>query len=556
MSDMAGERILVVDDIESGRYIKSRVLRAAGFETVEAQNGHEALALARAATFQLVILDVKLPDIDGFEVCRRLKAEFSSLSVLQTSAAFTGRADRMAGLEGGADAYLIEPIDPHELITTVKALLRLHRAEHELRQMNATLEQKVEERTAALTAANARLEDELHQRAVAEEALRHAQRLDALGRVTGGIAHDFNNLLTVILGSFSRIDRALSKIPPDLGNDLRPFVGGGQQAALDCAHLTRQLLAFARKEKLRVETLNVNDRLSRFKALLHRAVGEQVSLELSLSPEVWLCRADPTQLESAILNLAVNARDAMPNGGAVCITTKNVELYPGQTYDDIPIPPGAPAGRFVCVMVADTGTGMSADVLEHAFEPFFTTKDIGKGTGLGLSQVYGFVTQSGGCVGVDSMPGRGTRIAVFLPVSEEHAQANVGAADDRQLPNGRETILVVEDNYLVLASTTQTLTELGYTVLEASNGARALEWMRSNTPVDVLFTDIVMPDRIGGIEVANEARRTRPDLRVLLTSGYSADAIKEEPSTGSFAYLPKPYTPEALARRLREVLEP
>jgi signal transduction histidine kinase len=547
-------KILVADADEAGRYVKCRALRGAGFDVSEARTGAEALTQVRGGRFCLLILDVKLPDVSGLELCRQVKAELPAIAVLLTSAAFRGTADRGPDVWGCADAYLMEPINPDELIATARALIRLHHVEQELRTVNRTLDQRIAERTSELETANRKLADQVRQHAEADEALRHALKLDALGQITGGIAHDFNNLLTVVLGSFSLMERELRERLPD--ETLLRHIESGRKAAEDCEYLTQQLLSFARRDPLRAELIDANDRLRALANLLERALGERITLTLNFAPRLWPCRVDPGQFEAAMLNLAVNARDAMGGVGTFFVETENVSLWPDMsTYRDIEIPRGLPRGEYVCVMVTDTGAGMSDSVLQHAFEPFFTTKDVGKGSGLGLSQVYGFVAQAGGQLGVASRAGQGTRIAMFLPRSREGSIRPAQEAARADMPGGTETVLVVEDNFLVLAFTVQTLSALGYRVLEAPDGAHALEVIRDERNIDVLFTDMVMPNDMSGLALAKEALRARPDLKILLTSGYSPDVLREDAVDIDFAYLAKPYSPEGLAQRLREVLE-
>jgi signal transduction histidine kinase len=555
----AGEKILVVDDDEIGRHIKTHILKRAGYHITEAALGREAIDLTRHDRPDLVLLDVKLPDISGIEVCRQIKSSQPEVIVLQTSAAFVGAEDRAHGLDGGADAYLAAPIEPAELLASVGALMRLSRAERQLREMNEDLERQVTQRTQELAAANARLREEIQQRKVAEETLLHAQKLDALGQLTGGIAHDFNNLLTVILGNLELIRVRISGTANTPKERLLRFVDASRQAASQCAYLTRQLLAFARRDALRVDTIDLNEAVDHYASLLQRVIGEQIKLELLPAPTAWPCQADPAQLEAAVLNLAVNSRDAMPEGGTLRIEVRNVRIVAGRAPDEVPAPKDIAPGEYVTLCCRDTGTGMPAEVLSHAFEPFFTTKEVGKGSGLGLSQVYGFIRQSGGAIGVESRAGEGTAICLFLPHAKDARVKRVASAEAgvREIPGGRETILIVEDNDLVLSYTVSALEELGYKVLQAEDGPAAMEIICGPERIDLLFSDVVMPKQMSGVDLARKARERRPGLKVLLTSGYSRDEGERlgGPHPSEFRYIAKPYQASDLAVCLRDILE-
>ena len=554
MTVAAGDTVLVVDDDDGRRYFKRRVLERAGYHVAEAERGREALVSARASAPGIVLLDVKLPDISGIEVCRQLKADDPSVLVLQTSAAFTGADDRAAALEGGADSYLVEPMEPEELVATVGAMFRLRRAELDLRRQNEILELRVAERTREIADVNRRLIEETRHRAETEEALRHAQKLDALGRLTGGIAHDFNNLLTVIVGNLERLERGIRKWDAANHDRMLQAAALALSATQECGHLTHQMLAFGRRDALRSGSVDVNDAVRRFEPLLRRAGGEHVALQFELAPDVWPCWLDVGQLESALLNLVVNARDAMPEGGTVDITTANVVIGTASA-PRAPSPADLAPGLYVCITVADTGTGMTPEVAAHAFEPFFTTKDVGKGTGLGLSQVYGFVKQAHGTVSIDTAPGLGTRVHIYLARTDESPADAADQIATGEARRGTETILVVEDNDLVRQFAIQAIGELGYRVLYAANGPLALKILRGPEPIDVLFTDIVMPDGISGIELVRQARELRPGLKALVTSGFAGHEAAEANPGPDLTYLPKPYALVELADRLRSVID-
>ena len=400
-------------------------------------------------------------------------------------------------------------------------------AEAKLRELNETLEQRVAE--------------EVARRSEAEEALRQAQKMETLGQLTGGVAHDFNNLLQIVRGNLEILARNLPDEPERLRRATDNALRGTERAAV----LTQRLLAFSRRQPLAPKPLDLNKLVANMSDLLHRTLGETIAVETRLTGGLWRIEADPNQLENSILNLAVNARDAMDGGGKLVIETANARDDDGAQH--------------VVLRVVDTGTGMDAATVERAFEPFFTTKDVGKGTGLGLSMVYGFVRQSGGEVRIASEPGRGTSVEMHfprLPASEAQAE---GREDEAPLPAaGRdERILVCEDDEDVRAYSVEVLRELGYEVLEAADGAAALALLDGGgARVDLLFTDVVLPGGITGEIVAERARAIQPDLPVLFTTGYAREAISNAGRLDpEVELLPKPFTYADLATRVRQLLD-
>ena len=381
-----------------------------------------------------------------------------------------------------------------------------------------------------------------------EEVLRQSQKMEAVGQLTGGIAHDFNNLLTVILGNLETVQR---RLPHGEVRALRrfPAVRGAERAAT----LTQRLLAFSRRQPLAPRPLDPNRLVGGMSDLLLRVIGESVAVETVLARNIWRISADANQLESAILNLAVNARDAMPRGGKLTIATANatVEAEAGEADPELA------DGQYVMIAVSDTGQGMSPEIRAHAFEPFFTTKETGRGSGLGLSQVYGFVKQSGGHVMIGSEPGRGTTVRLYLP------RLPADAATDEPLPAQRaapaaernEAILAVEDDEQVLEHTARLLRELGYRVIEARDGDAALAALERERDVALLFTDVGLPGGLNGRQLAEEACRRRPQLKVLFTTGYARNAISPdgmlEPGLQLIA---KPFSYSGLAAKIRDVL--
>ncbi len=385
------------------------------------------------------------------------------------------------------------------------------------------------------------------ERALSQERLLESQRLESMGQMTGGVAHDFNNLLTVILGNAEMLSEALADSPR-----LRPLSEMIAGAAQRGADLTRSLLTFARRQALEPQVVDVKQLLSGLDGLLRRAVGEQVVLDLAPGDRDVSALVDPAQLEGALLNLSLNARDAMPGGGRLSIGTTAVRIGP----DDELVRLGLEPGDYVRLEVRDTGTGIAPEDLPHVFEPFFTTKEKGKGTGLGLSMVYGFVKQSRGHVSIDSAAGCGTVVRLYLPRAGGPAPEVPAPAEPVRAVEGSETILLVEDDDLVRRYGSEQLASMGYRVLLASDGAEALEVLRSDAPIDLLFTDVVMPGGMSGRDLADEAQRVRPGLKVLFTSGYAEHAIVHHGRLDpGVQLLGKPYRRAELARKVRAVLD-
>jgi signal transduction histidine kinase/ActR/RegA family two-component response regulator len=417
-----------------------------------------------------------------------------------------------------------------------------------LRAFTETLEESIRERTRELEA-------EYMARQKAEESLRQAQKMEAVGQLTGGVAHDFNNLLTVVLGGLETIGRQIPHLSESPATArivrARDMALQGVQRAVT---LTTRLLAFSRQQPLIPKPLDANKLVSGVCELLRRTLGENISLETVLAGGLWPTFADANQLENALLNLALNARDAMPNGGKMTIETANCYLDEAYVHT-LPEPVGR--GQYVMIAVADTGVGMDQTTLEKAFEPFFTTKEVGKGTGLGLSQVYGFVRQSSGHVKIYSEVGEDTTVKIYLPryfgTTEGGQTADM---PDAMRAIGKETILVAEDDDALRTYTTDVLRELGYRVLEAGSGAEALEILARDIQVDLLFSDIVMPGGINGRQLADEALRRRPALKVLFTTGYTRNAIvhhgRLDPGTHLIS---KPFSFQELAAKLRTRLD-
>jgi len=379
-------------------------------------------------------------------------------------------------------------------------------------------------------------------RRLIQEQLHQSQKMESVGQLTGGIAHDFNNLLTVVSGNLELIEDAAD-------NDrVRQFAAAARCAAGRGAKLTAQLLAFSRRQKLNPKLINANKLISEFQGLIRQAVGGSCKVELRTDERLWFCHVDPPLLETALLNLALNARDAMPDGGVLEIETRNVVLDEG-------VMDGCSPGSYVRLSVTDTGCGIPPEVRDRVFEPFFTTKEVGKGTGLGLSMVYGFVRQTGGYVDVESAPGMGTTVALYLPKAKQKPDAEAEAVQTQTIPGGSERVLVVEDNEDVLEVTSAMLTTFGYRVLWARNGAEALQMLTSGQEFELLFSDVVMPNGMSGVELARETRRLNRSIKILLTSGYAGDVLERHRSVDEFPIIDKPFQLADLARRLRSILD-
>ena len=391
------------------------------------------------------------------------------------------------------------------------------------------------------------LRGEILRREAAEAGLLQAQRLEALGQLTGGVAHDFNNLLTAILGTVHLLERHLGTAADE---KVRKYLGMARDAVQRGAKLNSSLLAFARRQKLHTASIDANELVQGFTPLIQRALGEAVSLAVVLDPELPPCRADASQLEAALLNLAINARDALPRGGTVTLTTRPARLDAALLAGNADAKPGS----YVAVSLRDDGIGMPAEVRERAFEPFFTTKPQGKGTGLGLSQVFGFIRQLGGHIAIDSTLGEGTVVTLYLPVATEAPAQQ--PAPSAPVPEGitavsRATVLVVEDDERVRDVAAETLRDAGFRVIAAQDALEALALIRRGEQFDVLFSDIVMPGGMNGIELAQAARRLRPRLPVLLATGYAGTVAGS--ADHGLEVMSKPYDQSILTKRIAEL---
>jgi signal transduction histidine kinase len=464
----------------------------------------------------------------------------------------------ITALASAATAMLLVPLVPKLVMLPSPAQMRAineglarqveerKAAEQRIQHLNAELEQRVSERTSELrdanqqlSQANTDLRDEMERGRSLEKQLIQAQKMEAVGRLAGGVAHDFNNLLTVILGF---TDLVLAT-PPDRALD-RDQLEEIRSAGLKATSLTRQLLAFSRRQVLEPRVLDLNTTVSDIEKMLRRLLGEHIDVVTLLRPGLGLVKVDPSQIEQVVMNLAVNARDAMPDGGKLTIETANVHLDENYCREHVEAEPGA----YVMLAITDTGHGMDEETKTHIFEPFFTTKELGKGTGLGLSTVFGIVKQSGGTICVYSEPGQGTTLKVYFPRVE--GVPEMAPKAEAVGPRGTETVLVCEDDEKVRALIRTVLAAHGYTVLEAGSAREALLFRSRYTgPINLLLTDLVLP-QVNGRELANQMLAILPGIKVLFMSGYSETVLGP-----GVDFIQKPFAPEALCRKIREVLD-
>ena len=447
---------------------------------------------------------------------------------------------RKDGSEFPAEASIAQLRDGDQRVYMVllRDVTERKRTETMLAQGRAELEERVAERTKALELESRRREE-------TQVALIQAQRMEAFGQLTGGIAHDFNNLLTIVLGNLELLE------PKLVGEDGRALLNRAADAAQMGARLTSRLLSFARRRRLAPATLNLNDLVLGLAELLKRSLGERITLTTVLAGALWPTRADPSEVENAVLNLAINARDAMPQGGKLVIETRNATVDQAATEAES----GLSAGEYVRISVSDSGIGMDAETLQRVFEPFFTTKE-GRGTGLGLSTIYGFARQSGGHVTIKSAAGAGTTVSLYLPREPAvMASKSSMAAPSVPLSENCETVLVVEDDPKLRELTLQRVEGLGYVVLEAEDAEAAIAILEREPHVALIFSDIVLGRGISGFELGRWVRANKPDVAVLLTTGYASDAGLDEQPTAEFEILQKPYDRSDLAVALHAALQ-
>jgi signal transduction histidine kinase/ActR/RegA family two-component response regulator len=463
---------------------------------------------------------------------------YQSTAIIFVSAIQISDLDRLRGYELGAVDYVPVPVVPKLLRAKVRVFADLYRKTRELHALNAELERRVEQRTAELARTNAELEQRVEERTAEREAalaqVHEMQKMESLGQLTGGVAHDFNNLLMAILGNLQMLRKRV-------GDDARSLrlIDGATQGADRGATLTKRMLAFARRQELRPTSVDVGQLIGSIDDMLRRTLGPTIQIGLEIAGNLPAVRVDANQLELALLNLALNARDAMPLGGSLTMSAHALPHDAG--------PANLAAGPYVRLSVADSGTGMDDDVLRRATEPFYTTKGPGKGTGLGLSMVHGLAAQSGGAMRMLSGIGRGTTVELWLPVSADAQAIPPGGLDAATPAIGSCRILLVDDDSLILTTTSEMLRDLGHSVVEAASGQAALDILRRGTPIDLLLTDHAMP-MMTGMELARAAYRERPGLPVVIASGYAELPQGEAPGEAFDGLrLSKPYRQTELA---------
>ncbi len=545
MSAGSKVNILLVDDQPAKLLSYEVILSDLGENLIKASSANEALQHLLRHEFAVVLIDVVMPDLDGFELAAMIREHprFQRTAIIFVSAVQMGELDLLRGYAAGAVEYVPVPVVPELLRAKVRVFADLYRKTRQLEQMNIELERRVAERTVELAQANAELERRVEERTREHEAalaqVHEMRKLESLGQLTGGVAHDFNNLLMVILGNLQLLRKRL----PDDPRLLR-LVDGAVQGAERGATLTRRMLAFARRQELRPETVDLPRLVMGMEEMLRRTLGPSIEISTDFPANLPTIRVDPNQLELAVLNLAVNARDAMPHGGRMMISGWNEPSSPR-------CPPELKHGWYVCLSVSDTGVGMDEMTLKRAAEPFFTTKGAGKGTGLGLSMVHGLAAQSDGAMHVISRLGEGTTILLWLPISNE-APVVVAApllATQGAITEGYQ-VLVVDDDPLISASTAAMLEDLGHMPIETTSGQQALEVLQRGTKVDVVITDHAMPGMTGS-ELARQIRQTWPQLPLILATGYAELPAN---SDTTLPRLSKPYVLEDLAAQIAKAV--
>ncbi|MBP5969847.1 MULTISPECIES: response regulator [Pseudomonas] len=633
-------RLLIVDDNVATRYALRKRLERHDYEVLEAGTGTDGLALIESEAIDALILDVNLPDMSGFDIVRILRADTRTalLPVIHVSAASIQTGDIITGLNAGADAYLIHPVDPDVLLATLRTLLRVRDTENALRESEArfreifvnvsapiavldanlkvhecnhafnqlildnrdpqalsecfaddqnailnelrlrlvdgerwkgTLNMRVQGeiretewqispyRTPELSLVFvedvtehrhrerthlARLDDTTSQLERAESQLLQVQKMDALGKLTGGIAHDFNNLLTGIITSLELIQKRIADNRPE---KVKLYAEAALNSATSAASLTHRLLAFARQQPLDTRPVDINEHMRSLEELLVRTIGERIALKLELTSKPAIALVDPSQLESAMLNLVINARDALPQGGNIWVNT-----YAAYSHGD----PNLADGAYVALSVRDDGTGIEHHVIDKVFDPFFTTKPLGQGTGLGLSTIYGFARQSGGDAHIRSVARRGTEVTIMLPATSNP----VGVEASPEVVNAQGTgehVLIVEDMPSVRMFVTEVLEDAGYRCTQAADIETALERLQNDPSIDLLLSDVGLP-RMSGRKLADVARGWREKLPILFMTGYAETALNRQVFLGEgMDMLVKPFQISELLDKVRRTLD-
>lgn len=546
--------ILLVDDQPAKLLSYEVILSQLGETLIKANSAHEALSHLLKHDIAVVLIDVQMPDLDGFELAAMIREHprFQQTALIFVSAIHLSDLDRLRGYEAGGVDYVPVPVVPEVLRAKVRVFAELHRKTRALERLNTDLEQRVADRTADLEQSRAalqklneelevRIEQRTREREQALAQLFEAQKIDTIGQLTGGVAHDFNNLLMAMLGSLEVLKNRLKD-----DSASQRLLDNALKGAERGAALTQRLLAFARRQELRPEIVDISELVSGMQDLLARALGPEIRLDNDMPATLPSVLIDANQLELAVLNLAVNARDAMPNGGLLSLSAAEAE------GSDPKAPPGLKAGSYVRLRVVDTGQGMDETTLARAAEPFFTTKGIGKGTGLGLSMVQGLAAQSGGGLVLANEPGKGARIDLWLPQAD---RAAIELSSPPRSPSPEKiarscTVLVVDDDILVATGTAAMLEDLGHQVIEASSAADALKVLEDGQSVDLVLTDHAMPG-MSGTDLANLLRTRYPGLGVVIASGY-AELPSDTATDATIPKLAKPFAQADLARMVAE----
>jgi signal transduction histidine kinase/ActR/RegA family two-component response regulator len=552
MNDADKVNILLVDDSHAKLLSHEAVLAEVGENLLKASSARQAFEVLLKNEVALILIDVCMPDLDGFELAAMIREHprFQTTAIIFVSAVMMTKPDQLRGYQLGGVDYVPVPVVPELLRAKVKVFVELYRKTRQLERFNAELERRVAERTAELQRFNEELEqridDRTRERETALAQLFEAQKMDTIGRLTGGVAHDFNNLLMAVLGSLALLEKRLGADDQHSRRLLQNAVQGAQRGAA----LTQRLLAFSRRQELKPESVDVVHLVSGMEELLKRALGHGIDLTLNFPSGLPPLLADANQLELALLNLALNARDAMPAGGRLMISaTAETRTKGGPDSRLVP-------GDYLRISIVDTGVGMDTITLTKATEPFFTTKGPGKGTGLGLSMVQGLAAQSGGLLDIHSKPDAGTTIDLWLPQATTSAvsvtRAAPAAQPAHQLPQTDPCkVLVVDDDLLVMTGTAAMIDDLGHTSIEAHSAAEALAKLASGIEIDVVITDHAMPS-MTGLQLAECIRDRFPGLPIILATGYAE--LPVDPAKLGLLKLTKPCTQQEIATAIHLAL--
>jgi signal transduction histidine kinase/ActR/RegA family two-component response regulator len=544
--------ILLVDDQQAKLLSHEVVLAEIGENLFKASSAREAFECLLKNEIGLILIDVCMPELDGFELAAMIREHprFQRTAIIFVSAVNFAHLDQLRGYQLGAVDYVPVPVVPELLRAKVKVFVDLYRKTRQLERFNAELEARVLERTADLRRFNEeleqRIEDRTRERETALAQLFEAQKMDTIGQLTGGVAHDFNNLLMAVLGSLSLLEKRLPDEPQS-----RRLLQNAVQGAQRGAALTQRLLAFSRRQELKPEPVDLVALVGGMEELLKRALGLAIELKFTFSDVLPAVLVDANQLELALLNLALNARDAMPNGGKLTISAVEESKHESSSGADSRLAPG----DYLRISIADTGVGMDEGTLAKATDPFFTTKGPGKGTGLGLSMVHGLAAQSGGLLRIDSAPDVGTTVQLWLPRAKGAPAAQRNVERLKTPPSAPKAcrVLIVDDDQLVLTGTAALIEDLGHSVIEAHSGAEALSTLAGDVRVDIVITDHAMPT-MTGLQLAEIIQERYPGLPIILATGFAE--LPADPAKFRIPKLSKPCTQHEMAVAIQTALNP